>query len=185
MRLRLVVPNAMGLAFSMSAVAFAGALGLRRLPADHRVLASGMALGLLLPFLFVLLPGITSEKSCFPLHLVLAAAAGTAVAAAWSRGEWLLLDVAGVIVLALGNAAVASAACLSDPRSLRSMFAEVRPGDPAFLTADEAAALRWMRERSPPDAVFLQSPRPLGTEPILTLDVVACPPTAHRASSFR
>lgn len=82
---------------------------------------------------------------------------------------WLRLGVAGVIVLALGNAGVTSVAFLGDLRSLRSMFAEVRPGDPAFLTADEEAALSWMRERSPRDAAFLRSPRPFGTEPILIL----------------
>jgi len=169
MRLRLVVPNAIGLALSMSAVAFAGALGLRRLPADRRVLVSGMVFGLLLPFLFVKLPGSAAEKFYFPLYLVLAAAAGATVAAAWSRGGWLRLGVAGVIALALGNAAVTSTAFLGDPRSLRSMFAEVRPGDPVFLTTDEAAALRWVRERLPRDAVFLQSSRPFGTEPILIL----------------
>ena len=82
---------------------------------------------------------------------------------------WLRLGVAGVIVLALGNAGVTSVAFLGDLRSLRSIFAEVRPGDPAFLTADEEAALSWMRERSPRDAAFLRSPRPFGTEPILIL----------------
>jgi hypothetical protein len=169
MRLRLVVPNAVGLALSMSAVAFAGVFGLRRLPADRRGLASGLALGLLAPFLFAQLPGRAGEKFYFPLYLVLAAAAGAVVSAAWSRGGWLRLGLAGVSVLALGNAAVTSVAFMGDPRSLRSMFAEVRPGDPAFLTADEAAALRWIRERSPRDAAFLQSPRPFGTEPILTL----------------
>jgi hypothetical protein len=169
LRLRLVVPNAMGLAFSMSAVAFAGVLGLRRLPADRVGLASGLALGLLLPFLFAQLPGRAGEKFYFPPFLVLASVAGAAVTAAWSRGGWLRLGLAGMIALALGNAAVISAAFLRDPRSLRSMFAEVRPGDPAFLTADEAAALRWVRERSPREAAFLQSPRPFGTEPILAL----------------
>ena len=169
LRLRLVLPNAVGLVLSMGAVVLAGALGLRALPRDRRVLASGMALGLLLPLLFVKLPGIAAEKFYFPPYLLLAAAAGAAVATAWSRGGWLRLGIAGVIVLALGNAAVIGAAFLRDPRPLRSMFAEVRPGDPPFLTADEAAALRWMRERSPREAAFLQSPRPFGTEPILVL----------------
>jgi hypothetical protein len=58
-------------------------------------------------------------------------------------------------------------AFLGDRRPIRDLFDSVHPERAALFTPDEAAALRWLRERTPPDAVLLQHRRPNGPEPIM------------------
>ncbi len=159
--------NLFGLLFSMGPAALAGAIGWRRLPAERRPLVGGMLLGAAVPFLLFDVPGITEEKFYYPLFLILVACAGEAISLAWSRPGVPRAAVAISLAAALASAAVMSAAFIGDHTPLRSMILPLTPGAPAFLTADERAALRWMRERSPRDAVFLQSPRPYGTEPLI------------------
>jgi hypothetical protein len=67
------------------------------------------------------------------------------------------------------TAGLTAVAFLHDRTPIRALFARVHPGDPRFLTRDEDAALTWVREHAPRDAVFLQFPRPNGPEPMLVL----------------
>src|SRR5262249_52906336 len=56
---------------------------------------------------------------------------------------------------------------LGDHRTPRELFTADRPPGVSLYTADEAIALRWVRERSPRGAVFLQAHRPFSNEPLL------------------
>ena len=141
--------------------------GLRALGRGERAWAVGALAGLAAPMLVFDLPGMADEKLYWPLFLPVAALAAPGLAALWSgasRGRALL---AGLLALSVLNTGLTGFAFLRDSRSLRAMFDAGRPEGAAFYTPDERAALEWIRERSPRDAVFLQPLRPAGTEPIL------------------
>lgn len=167
MHLRLVADNAAGLVLSMGPVGIAALFSLRALGRGERAWAVGALAGLAAPMLVFDLPGMADEKLYWPLFLPVAALAAPGLAALWSgasRGRALL---AGLLALSVLNTGLTGFAFLRDSRSLRAMFDAGRPEGAAFYTPDERAALEWIRERSPRDAVFLQPLRPAGTEPIL------------------
>jgi hypothetical protein len=167
MHWRLSRPNLWGLALSMGPVALAGLAGARRLADDGRVLFAGLFLGLVVPFLAFDLPGPAEEKIYFPLFVLLAAASGPALAALVHRGALGRGLVGACTLSALVAAGVTTWAFATDHRPLRSLFTADLPPGVELFTRDEDAALRWIRERSPHDAVFLQAPRPFSNEPIL------------------
>ena len=158
--------NAWGLALSMGPVALAGLLGLARIDGERRALAIGLTAGLLIPYLFFDLPGTAEEKLYFPLFVLLAGLSGPVLARAWAWAPARALCVA-LLLSGLAAAALATWAFTHDHRPLRTLFTADAPPGVSFLTADEAGGLRWVRERSPRDAVFLQYPRPFSNEPIL------------------
>ena len=81
-----------------------------------------------------------------------------------------ILGRVAVVAVLLGSlicTGLTARAFLGDPRPIRELFDPAHQERAALFTPGEAAALRWLREQSPQDAVFLQYPRPTGPEPIL------------------
>ena len=167
MHLRLLPGNLFGLVISMGPVLLAAFLSLRSLGGSERAWAVGALAGLALPMLSFDLPGMADEKLYWPLFVVAAPLAAPALAALASgarRGRVLL---ASLLALAVLDNAVTGVAFLGDSRPMRAMFDVEHPERAPFYTADERAALDWIRTRTPRDAVFLQPLRAAGTEPIL------------------
>lgn len=159
--------NLVGLVLAGGAVLVMAALAQRELPARARGLWTGLMVGLILPCLFFDLPGEAEEKLFYPMFLVAVAVAGITFER-WRRGGFLLRAMAALLVIGgLGTAAITAAGFLGDHRPLREMVDAKHSHRAALYTPDEAAALRWVRERSPREAVFVQPLRPQGTEPIL------------------
>jgi len=163
---RLVRLNAGGLVFSMGPVALAALIGAWSLAPGRRAPLIGLALGLLVAFLTFDLPGAAEEKLYYPLFVVLAALSGAGIVALLDRGLPGRAAVAVVLLGGLLTAALTAWGFLGDSRPIRDLFSQ-QPERAALFTRDEAAALRWVRERSPREAVFLQHRRPNGPEPIL------------------
>lgn len=159
--------NLTGLVIAGGAVLVMAALAQRELPPRARGLWTGLMVGLVLPCLFFDLPGEAEEKLFYPMFLVAVAVAGLTFER-WRRGGALARAAALALVLGgVGTAAITSAGFLGDHRPLRDMVDMKHAYRAALYTPDEAAALRWVRERSPREAVFVQPLRPQGTEPIL------------------
>lgn len=159
--------NLTGLVIAGGAVLVMAALAQRELPARARGLWTGMLVGLVLPSLFFDLPGEAEEKLFYPMFLVAVAVAGITFER-WRRGGALARAAAAALVIGgVGTAAITATGFLGDRRPLRDMVDAKHPYRAALYTSDEAAALRWVRERSPREAVFVQPLRPQGTEPIL------------------
>lgn len=165
--LRLVADNAAGLVFSMGPVLVAALLSLRALGERERAWALGALAGLAAAMLAFDLPGMADEKLYWPLFVPAAALAAPALAALASGGRTARALLAGVAALSVLNLVITGFGFLNDSRPMRTMFDAAHAERAAFYTPDEAAALEWIRTRSPRDAVFLQPPRPQGTEPIL------------------
>lgn len=166
-KLRLVTDNLAGLVVSMGPLALAAAWSLRALGARERAWAAGALLGLGAPMLLFDLPGMADEKLYWPLFLPVAALAAPALEALASGRAVARTALGALLALSvLGNALTAHA-FWHDARPLRAMFDVEHPERAPFYTRDEAAALEWIRGRTPRDAVFLQPLRPAGTEPVL------------------
>lgn len=167
MHLRPVLDNVAGLVLSMGPVALAALVSLRALGARERAWALGALAGLAAPMLAFDLPGMADEKLYWPLFLLVAALAAPALEALASGARAGRALLAALLALSVLNNGLTGWAFLHDSRPLRAMFDAEHAGRAAFYTPDEAAALEWIRTRSPRDAVFLQPLRPAGTEPIL------------------
>jgi hypothetical protein len=169
MVLRLSPLNVAGLVISLGAVLALALWAQRALPARARGLWTGLVAGFTIPFLLFDLPGEAEEKLYYPLFLVAAAVAGIAFERLW-RGRALARAAAFALIAGgVFNAAITAAGFLGDHRPLREMFDYPHANRARFCTPDEAAALQWIRESSPREAVFVQPLRPQGTEPILVL----------------
>jgi hypothetical protein len=168
MELRVSMPNLLALTIAMGPIALAALAGLGAVPIERRPLVVGMWVGLAFVLLVFDLPGVAEEKLFYPLFLTVAAVAGAGLARfAGDARARARLAVWALVALGALNAVFTATGFLRDRRSLRWMVdAAAAPGVPLY-TADESKALAWIRERSPRDAVFLETPRPQGTEPIL------------------
>ncbi|MFN8587812.1 MAG: hypothetical protein U0704_08395 [Candidatus Eisenbacteria bacterium] len=159
--------NLTGTVIAGGAVLLLAGLAWRALPARARGLWTGMMVGLVLPCLCFDLPGEAEEKLFYPMFLVAAAAAG-ATFERWRHGAWPARAATALLVAGgVGTAAITTLGFLGDHRPLRDMVDTPHADRAALYTPDEDAALRWIRERSPREAVFVQPLRPQGTEPIL------------------
>jgi hypothetical protein len=167
--LQLSQRNLMGLVISMGPTFVLALIGWARLDPRRRRLIGGLLVGLLGVFLVVSVAGFAEEKFYYPLFVVVAAMAGLALEVMWSRSLLWRAAVSALVTGGVLTAGFTAVGFMRDQRPIRELFARVSPGDPRLLTRDEDAALRWIREWAPRDAVFLQFPRPNGPEPILVL----------------
>jgi hypothetical protein len=159
--------NAAGLVLSMGPVALAALFGVPALAPGRRGPLLGLALGLLIAFLFFDLPFGTEEKLYYPLFVLLAAWSGAGWVRIWAWGRAARVVVLLAILVGLVTSGFTVSAFLGDRRPIRDLFDSVHPERAALFTPDEAAALDWLREQTPPDAVLLQHRRPNGPEPIM------------------
>ncbi len=159
--------NLAGLVIAGGVVLVMAALAQSTLPPRARGLWTGLMVGLVLPCLFFDLPGEAEEKLFYPMFLVAVSVAGLTFER-WRRGGALARAAAALLVAGgVGTAAITAAGFLGDHRPLRDMVDTPHMHRAWLYTPDESAALRWVRDRSPREAVFVQPLRKQGTEPIL------------------